>query len=104
MLYIDTPEVLILMGLGRFNPGQILITPGAQEALERCGASFAEYLSRHLSGDWGELDDEDRQSNERSVRGKGMLMSSYRLPSSETIWVKTEYGHEITTILLPSEY
>src|SRR5207245_330105 len=36
-----------------FTPGRTTITPGAIEALEDAGQHAAEFLARHLSGDWG---------------------------------------------------
>jgi len=38
-----------------FQPGQILATPNALEALDTTGQTVLEFLSRHLSGDWGEI-------------------------------------------------
>ena len=47
-----------------FNPGQIGATPGALDALEAAGAEPMTYVRRHLSGDWGDLRDEDKQEND----------------------------------------
>ncbi len=56
------------MALPRFLLGQVVATPGALRALEVSGESPLEYLRRHVSGDWGELDEEDRRENELSLR------------------------------------
>ena len=45
-----------------FETGQILVTPGALELAEG-GVNLLAYLIRHLSGDWGELDKEDKAEN-----------------------------------------
>jgi len=45
--------------MARFEPGQTVITPGAEEALEIAGQTAIEFLRRHVAGDWGELSDEE---------------------------------------------
>ena len=62
------------------------------------------YLARHVRGDWGDLCDEDRLLNERSVGGGGRLMSSYKLSEQIKLWIITESDRSVTTLLLPSEY
>jgi hypothetical protein len=52
----------------RFPLGQTFITPGAEEALMVAGQTGIEFLRRHVSGDFGELTDEDTQENELSLR------------------------------------
>jgi len=52
--------------VNRFNPGQVVATPGALAALEASGESLSDYLTRHLSGDWGDVDAEDARENELS--------------------------------------
>jgi len=37
--------------VNRFNPGQVVATPGALAALEASGESLLIYLKRHLAGD-----------------------------------------------------
>ena len=51
----------------RFALGQTCATPGALESLSDAGQDAAQFLSRHQSGDWGDLSDEDKQENEFSV-------------------------------------
>ncbi len=43
-----------------FDLGQIVATPGALEALQDAGQQPHVFLTRHATGDWGDLDDEDR--------------------------------------------
>ena len=49
-----------------FKHGQIVATPGAL-SLEEQGVSLLTYLHRHLCGDWGDLDEHDRDENDISV-------------------------------------
>jgi hypothetical protein len=36
-----------------FELGQLVATPGALAALEKSGQNAMEFLSRHVTGDWG---------------------------------------------------
>ncbi len=92
------------MALPRFLLGQVVATPGALRALEVSGESPLEYLRRHVSGDWGELDEEDRRENELSLREGFRLVSSYHLKSGDKLWIITEADRSVTTLLLPDEY
>ena len=51
-----------------FPLGRVVATPGALKLLEETGKHPHPYLSRHRSGDWGELDLHDRRENERSLK------------------------------------
>jgi len=93
----------------KFSAGVLLSTPGASESFERNGQTPIEFLQRHLSGDWGDLDQEDKQANDQSLIDGSRLLSAYRLKDGTKIWVITEAvgenGHrEAHTFLLPSEY
>ncbi len=54
----------------KFSLGQIVATPGTLAALQQAGHTPLEFISRHVSGDWGELDEEDRRENEFSGQGR----------------------------------
>ena len=90
--------------MNRFNPGQVVATPGALAALEASGESLSDYLTRHLSGDWGDLDAEDARENELSLKRGWRLLSAYTIKSGTKIWVITEADRSSTCILLPDEY
>jgi hypothetical protein len=55
-------------------------------------------------GDWGDLDEEDRRENERSLEDGCRLLSAYHLRDGTKIWIITEADRSATTLLLPSEY
>ena len=91
-------------------------------------------LMRHTLGDWGDLDEEDHEANNKSLHTKNRIVSAYHFDQEEytetgkkkfkriKFWIITEgwpvrYDQknkelltacgphrEITTILLPSEY
>jgi hypothetical protein len=79
------------------------VTPGAL-ALEASGESLLAYLERHLSRDWGDVDAEDAQENERSLIRGWRLLSAYTLKSRVKTWVITEVDRSSTCILLSEEY
>jgi hypothetical protein len=86
----------------KFPLGTLVATPGALESLNSEDVTAA--IRRHLLGDWGELDDEDRAENERSLRDGFRLLSAYRDRRGTRFWVITEADRSATTVLLPDEY
>ncbi len=62
------------------------------------------YLRRHLHGDWGDLDDDDRRSNDAALKSGDRLFSSYQVTPDLKLWIITEGDRSVTTLLLPSEY
>ena len=88
-----------------FTLGRVVATPGALKAIEASGDSLSSYLSRHITGDWGEVDAHDRKENELSLEQRFRLMSVYTLSiTGVKIWVITEADRSSTCILLPEEY
>jgi glycine cleavage system aminomethyltransferase T len=88
----------------RFNPGQVVATPAALDALEATGQNAAHFLARHLRGDWGELDEPDTQANNHALTNRGRLLSAYTLRDGTKIWIITEADRSSTCVLLPSDY
>jgi hypothetical protein len=70
------------LGEARFPCGAVFATPEALDALEGEGAEPAEYLRRHLGGDFGEVPEEIYRLNERASGAGASLFSSYRLASA----------------------
>ena len=87
-----------------FDLGQLVATPGALAALEKSGQSAMDFLSRHVTGDWGELTEDDRKENQLSVEKGFRILSSYKTNAGERLWIITEGSRCHTTILLPKEY
>jgi hypothetical protein len=88
-----------------FPLGKVVSTPGAIEALNSAGVSARELLERHVSGDWGDLSEDDRSENELSVKEGFRILSAYTLPrTSVRLWIITEADRSATTLLLPGEY
>ncbi len=89
-------------GRPKFPLGGTYSTPGAMEALT--AEEMHQFLSRHHRGDWGDLDNEDRQANDQALIKGGRLFSAYHSASGTKVWIITEADRSATTILLPSEY
>lgn len=93
----------------KFELGEQVATPGALRAVHQAGESLIDYLKRHVTGDWGDLCDEDRLANEAALADGGRLLSAYTLRTGAVIWVLTEaVGDDgrraATTTLMPAEY
>lgn len=87
-----------------FAAGVIVATPGAMAAFEEAGENPAPYLSRHLTGDWGDLDEFDKLQNESALENDYRILSAYHLKSGTRIWIITEADRSSTCLLLPSDY
>jgi hypothetical protein len=84
-----------------FDLGQLVATPGALTALEKAGQNPMEFLSRHVTGDWGEIPEEDRKENQFGLKQGFRLLSSYRTTAGDRVWVITEANRSLTTLLHP---
>jgi hypothetical protein len=87
-----------------FDPGQFVATPGALAAFDKSGQNAMEFLSRHVTGAWGDIPEEDRKENQFGLERGFRLMSSYRTTAGDVVWAITEGNRSHTTLLLPSEY
>ena len=86
----------------KFSLGQVVATPNALAAIP--GDEIQNALSRHVRGDWGTLDAEDLNANERALRSGGRLFSSYHSNQNVKFWIITECDRSVTTVLLPEDY
>jgi hypothetical protein len=88
----------------RFPLGRVVATPGALRALEKAEQLPAEFLDRHVNGDWGDVSEADKQENEVSIEQRFRILSVYTTSAGDRIWILTEADRSVTTILLSSEY
>ncbi len=86
----------------RFQLGRWYITPAAASALPQDDVVAA--LARHAVGDWGTVEGEDREANERALANGGRLVSAYVAGNGLKFWIITEAGRDCTTVLLPEDY
>ncbi|HCM5830616.1 hypothetical protein [Klebsiella pneumoniae] len=89
----------------RFSAGATIMTAGVARLVEQGHLNPASYLSRHLGGDWGDLDESDRRQNDDALAsGENRLFSSYQVNRDLKLWIITEWDRSVTTLLLPGEY
>jgi hypothetical protein len=90
--------------MNKFPLGQVVATPGALDALEKAGQTPAFSLEKHVSGDWGEVCDGDKQLNDEALATGERILSAYRTLRNDRLWVITEADRSSTCILTPDEY
>lgn len=81
--------------------GEIVITANA--SLQLMTEEVLTALSRHRSGDWGDLCPEDIQANEEALMEGGRLLSAYG-SGHDRFWIITEADRSVTTVLMPDDY
>jgi hypothetical protein len=93
-----------------FPLGQVVATPGVLDRIDDTRV-FLRLLKRHATGDWGDLDADDRERNDVAVQEGMRVFSAYVLSDHRDsnagtfrVWVITEWDRSATTFLLPSEY
>ena len=87
-----------------FELGEIFITPGALITVDVNEQHPVQFLARHVVGDWGNLHEEDIETNRRSLKHNGSILSVYDLDSGGRIYIITEWDRSVTTLLTPDEY
>jgi hypothetical protein len=88
-----------------FPLGQVVATPGAISLLEDNGLNPSDFLTRHVTGDFGDLCHEDKQANQEALVEGFRIFSSYFINDQEDkLWIITEADRSVTTLLLPEEY
>ena len=88
--------------LAKFRLGKIVSTPNALEQLTPDDILPA--IGRHQAGDWGDVDEHDRQENELSLKEHRRLLSVYHAASGVKFWLITEANRATTTVLMPEDY
>ncbi|MEN9576480.1 MAG: hypothetical protein RL514_4335 [Verrucomicrobiota bacterium] len=90
------------MSAAKFPLGRLVATPNALEHIPHPEILAA--LQRHLTGDWGDVDEHDREENELSLKEGFRLLSVYRSAKGVKFWIVTEADRSRTTVLLPEDY
>lgn len=99
---MDSADRAVDEPAAKFAFGRLVATPNALSNIPNDEIPAA--LSRHLQGDWGEMDSHDWQSNERALRQGGRLFSQYHSTTGVKFWIITEADRSATTVLLPEDY
>ena len=108
-----------------FAPGAVWCSPAALGLLAELGTDPVELLARHYRGDWGEVDEWEREANAMALKGRGELgkfavcsrymlrrqvpLDPERLPDRSIVYVITEENLPAaitrrTRLLLPGEW
>jgi hypothetical protein len=88
--------------IAKLELGMIFATPEVLQVVpeeERLDA-----LRRHASGDWGEVDEEDRLANDNALRTGERILSIYTSSNGKKFWIVTEADRSKTILLLPEDY
>jgi hypothetical protein len=92
-----------------FPLGRIMMTTNLQGKLQETNPEGWEeelqgLITRHASGDWGDIAEEDQRENELAVRQGFRIFSAYTTSSGIRVWVITEADRSVTTALAPEDY
>jgi len=86
-----------------FELGRTLATPDALLKLTEMNINPSTLLSRHIYGDWQDMDADDQEANREAVNQEARVFSAFVFGEVK-FWVITEADRSSTTILLPEEY
>jgi hypothetical protein len=86
----------------KFPMGLLVATPGVLSQIPQ--AEIQRALARHLTGDWGDVCEDDAQANEQALVDGTRILSAYHSGSGTKFWVITEADRSSTCVLLPEEY
>ncbi len=82
--------------------GMLVATPNALANIS--SEEIQKALQRHVAGDWGELDAEDKKANDEALQTGERLLSAYKSVTGTKFWIITEADRSVTTVLLPEDY
>lgn len=88
----------------RFELGRVWATANASLVLKASDIDCLRLIDRHVTGDWGDVSEEERRENDVAVRFGYCLLSVYRVPCGFRIWVFTEGDRSNTVISLREEH
>lgn len=101
----------------KFPAGQLTTSAAVFEILaaeqSRVKKPFETFIfdcfDRHIRGDFGDIDNEDKERNRAAIDNGARILSVYNTPDGlvdgkDVIWVITEADRRSTIILFPSDY
>jgi hypothetical protein len=97
MVWVIT-ETLLGIRIDLFGPGVLTMTPGITGARRQGSINVGGLFKRHFSGDYGEIDDEDKNINERSIKDGSCIVSGYDTDAGRVL-VITDPESELTQLL-----
>ena len=91
----------------KFNAGQLVVTRAVNDLIadnDKFAKLVYASIKRHMGGDWGDVCDEDRETNDWALQNNERLVSVNKQEGLPTIWIITERDRSVTTVLFPKEY
>jgi hypothetical protein len=103
----------------KFSLGTIVMTPTVEQTVrdnndteDAATLQLSAMFVAHASGNWGDIDDEDKKVNDEAVKHGRRIISAYAIDldgerkgwGDNCVWLITEADRSVTTALLPSEY
>ena len=92
----------LIVAVPQFEVGHLVATPNALGNIP--SDEILNALSRHVQADWGNLDSEDLNANDRALKFGGRLFSAYLSTEDIKFWIITEADRSSTCVLLPEDY
>jgi 2-polyprenyl-3-methyl-5-hydroxy-6-metoxy-1,4-benzoquinol methylase len=87
-----------------FDLGSIETTSAAFAALAKANADRAVYLARHQRGDWGDVDQKQRQYNDWALEHEGIAWSTYKLSDGINLMIGAARDRSYTRVMLETEF
>ena len=84
-----------------------VVTAGINEKMQQDFRFYqfcTDSLYLHFSGNFGDICAEDAELSEYGIKHRERVFSAYVDDHDIKIWIITDAGHDVTTILFPSEY
>ena len=88
--------------VAKFRLGRIVSTPNALSQLTHEDILMG--IRRHQSGDWGDVNTDDKAANDRALAEQTRIFSVYRSALGVKFWLITEADRSATTVLMPEDY
>ncbi len=97
------------MAIQLFSPGRVVITFNLQRKLAKAipyswEEEVQDMLSRHTSGDWGDLGQSGLEINTTAFEKGASIFSTYHTSDGTEVWIITEGNRICTTVMLPEDY
>lgn len=87
----------------KFSLGQIVVTRNCLDYAQENNVNLTELVTRHASGDDGDLCKADQKLNDLAIETEGRIFSSY-LINGKKFYVITEWDRSYTTVMLAEDY
>jgi malonyl-CoA O-methyltransferase len=90
--------------MGLLELGRIEITPAASAALAEVDGDPSRFLDRHERGDWGDVEERQRQYNDWARHNEGIVWSTYALCDGVDLKIGTARDRSYTSVMLETEF